>query len=153
MIDQATILWSASTRGFYLPDVSSHIPKDSVLVDASVHADCMAQLAAGGALMCCPETGGPIAAPLAIAPADRRAALVRAIKAEACRRIDLVSPIWRQLNDLRASNDEAAARFSAIDAIRTASNTIEELVAAADDRALADFPVAANPLWPNFGDA
>lgn len=153
MIDQATILWSASTRGFYLPNVSSHIPEDAVLVDASVHADCMAQLAAGGALMCCPEAGGPIAA-LAVIPApDRRAALVRAIKAEACRRIELVSPIWRQLNDLRAPNDEGRARFSAIDAIRTAFNTIEELVAAAEDRALADFPVAANPLWPNFGDA
>lgn len=153
MIDQDSFLWSPSTHGFYLPDVSSQIPADAVPVEARVHADCMAQLAAGGVLSCCPETSAPIAAPPVIAPADRRAALVRAIKAEAYRRIELVSPIWRQLNDLRTPNDDGAARFSAIDAIRAASDAIEELVVAAEDGALPDFPVAANPLWPLFGDA
>lgn len=152
MTEPATILWSASTRGFYLA-VSSQVPEDAVPVDARVHADCMAQLAAGGALLCCPETGGPIAAAPVIPAADRRAALVRAIKAEAYRRIELVSPIWRQLNDLRVPTDEGAVRFSAIDAIRAASNAIEDLLTAAEDGALPGFPVATNPLWPLFGDA
>lgn len=153
MIDQKTFLWSPSTRGFYLPDVSSQIPEDAVPVEASVHADCMAQLAAGGVLSCCPDTSAPIAVAPVIAAAERRAGLVCAIKAEAYRRIELVSPIWRQLNDLRVRNDAGAVRFSAIDAIRAASDAIEELVAAAEDGALPGFPVAANPLWPLFGDA
>jgi hypothetical protein len=153
MTDQDNLLWSPSTHGFYLPDISSQIPEDAVPVDASVHANCMAQLAAGGVLSCCPETSAPIAAAPVIAPTERRAALVRAIKAEAYRRIGLVSPIWRQLNDLRMPNDEGSVRFSAIDAIRAASGAIEELVAAAEDDALPGFPVATNPLWPVFGDA
>lgn len=80
---------------------------------------------------------------------QRRTAALAAVRAEAARRIHAVSPIWRQINDLRSDiTIEARERWAAIDAIREASNLIERDVADSDAKALADFPVATHPLWP-----
>jgi hypothetical protein len=74
--------------------------------------------------------------------------MLAAIKREAERRIEAISPPWRQLNDLREPSDAGAARFAAIDAVRAASDAIEAVLAKAPAAALDGFPVADNPLWP-----
>lgn len=56
---------------------------------------------------------------------DRRE-LVRAIKSAAARRIDAISPAWRQLNDMREPTETGAARFAALDAVRAWSNELEQ---------------------------
>jgi hypothetical protein len=80
----------------------------------------------------------------------RRAALTRAIKREAARRIEAVAPVWRQINDSRAPSPEGARRFAQIDAIRAASNAFENTLANLPAAQLEAFRVAAHPLWPEF---
>jgi len=97
---------------------------------------------------------GQTGLPLAVFPeetaATRRRAVVAAIKREASRRIEAASPIWQQLNDQRVPSAAGAARFAAIDAIRSASDAIENLLAEVSDTDIAAFPVSENPLWPSF---
>lgn len=95
--------------------------------------------------------------PRLIAPMPTRPALIAAIKREAAARILLVSPAWRQANDLREIGlqgaADALARFARIDAIRAASNLIEDQLATTPDRALPSFPITDNPLWPEYDPA
>jgi|LUMV01.1.fsa_nt_gb hypothetical protein len=93
------------------------------------------------------EDGSPRYRQQHIPAADRREAMARIIRAEARRRILLVSPEWRQMNDLREPSEEGAARFIAIDAIRAASNKIEIQLADTPASELDDFQIRANPLW------
>lgn len=79
-----------------------------------------------------------------------RAQLTAAIRREASRRIRAISPEWRQLNDLREPSEAGAIRFARLDAIRAASNRIEELAASLLVVDLAGFPVATHTLWPEF---
>lgn len=79
-----------------------------------------------------------------------RAQLAAAIRREAARRIRTVSPEWRQLNDLRDPSEAGAVRFARIDAIRDASDRIEELAARVPVADLAGFPIATHTLWPEF---
>lgn len=84
----------------------------------------------------------------AIDIAARREALSAAAKQEAARRIDAISPVWRQLNDTREPSPEGAARFAMIDQVRAASAAIESDIAVAGVRRLSGYEIAANPLWP-----
>jgi len=79
-----------------------------------------------------------------------RAQLRTAIQREAAARIRAISPEWQQLNDLREPNEAGAIRFARIDAVRAASNAIEELAMLLLAADLAAFPVAAHTLWPEF---
>lgn len=79
-----------------------------------------------------------------------RAQLAVAIRREAAARIRTISPEWRQMNDLREPTEEGAVRFARIDAIRAASNAIEELAGSLPAADLAAFPVATHTLWPEF---
>lgn len=79
-----------------------------------------------------------------------RSQLAAAVRREAAARIRAVSPEWRQMNDLREPGEEGAIRFARIDAIRAASNAIEELAASLPVDDLAGFPVATHTLWPEF---
>lgn len=60
-----------------------------------------------------------------------RQELVRAIKSAAARRIEAISPAWRQLNDMREPSESGAARFAAIDAVRAWSDDLERQALAA----------------------
>jgi hypothetical protein len=77
-----------------------------------------------------------------------RAGLLLQVKREAQRRIDLVSPQWRQLNDLRVPSEAGDRRFASIDAIRAASDQIEAALDAADSRDLSAFNPSDRPEWP-----
>lgn len=79
---------------------------------------------------------------------DRRAALVLEVKAEAARRINAVSPIWRQINDTREESPEGAARFAMIDKIRAASNAIEIAMAELPEDQAASLDLVAHEAWP-----
>ncbi|WP_288804059.1 hypothetical protein [uncultured Novosphingobium sp.] len=143
-----TLCYAPSTGGFYDTDLHDSVPDDALEVTNELRAQLMDAQAAGAQIALSAETG----LPEALSPLDdvenRRAALVRRTKAEAERRILAISPVWRQANDLRAPCPDAEARFTAIDAVRAASNAIEAELAAAEPDALAAWPVADNPLWP-----
>lgn len=96
-------------------------------------------------------SGRPVvtAAPRASAAAVR-SALTASIRREAEARILAVSPVWQQLNDMREPGEAGAIRFARIDAIRAASNAIEDLAASLPFADLAAFPVANHMLWPEF---
>lgn len=79
-----------------------------------------------------------------------RAQLRAAIRREAAARIRAVSPEWRQLNDLREPSEQGGIRFARIDAIRAASNAIEQLAEGLPVADLGGFPVANHTLWPEF---
>lgn len=81
---------------------------------------------------------------------DQRADAIFAVKAEAKRRIEAVLPLHKQLNALRldhlsAENCEA---FATIDAIRAASNLIEQDIAESE-KPLA-VPIKDHPAWPEI---
>lgn len=145
---QPRILFSASTGGFYLEGVSSAIPDDAAPVTQRRHEELLAH---GGAhIGADPKTGKPISTAPKPGSAQHRADLTNSVRSEAARRIRAVSPVWRQINDARESTPEGEARFSRIDAIRDASNLIESQIADAPAKALADFPIATHPLWPEL---
>ncbi|MFC0685066.1 hypothetical protein [Novosphingobium clariflavum] len=143
-----TLCYAPSTGGFYDTDLHSTVPDDAVEITNDLRARLMDAQATGAQIVVSAQTG----LPEALHPLDEvealRAALVRRTKAEAERRILAIAPVWRQVNDLRAPCTDAEARFTAIDAVRAASNAIEAELAAADAEALADWPVTDNPLWP-----
>jgi len=142
-------LYSPSTGGFYRHD-HCNPPQDAVRITAARHAELMAGQAKGNAIIPSPRTGRPILRMPKRDATTRRAALVRAIKRDAARRIDMISPAWRQLNDMRDGSEAGDARFARIDAVRAASGEIERLAAQALPSALEAFPVRDHPLWPSF---
>lgn len=80
---------------------------------------------------------------------DLRNGLRGQIKPYAASLIEAVSPLWRQINDARDGDNNAARdRFRRIDEIREASDAIEEEIAGLDDDAvLAGFSVVDHKLW------
>jgi hypothetical protein len=141
------LFYSASTNGFFDDQLHAALPDDAVEISAARHRVLLAAQANGSAICAGDDSKPRIRRPV-VTVADRRAALIRRVKREAARRIDAVSPIWRQLNDQRAPSDASAARFTAIDAVRAASNAIEAEIADLAADALAAFDIAAHSLWP-----
>lgn len=142
------IFYSPSLRGFFSPDVHDRMPADAKhRVSPKRHAELLEAQSQGAQIV--PGKGGK---PELLWPdrslATKRSAAVRSVKREAQRRIRRISPIWRQLNDLRESTPAGAARFAAIDAIRAASGTIEAEATKLDAAALAQFAVLEHPAWP-----
>ena len=140
-----TLRFSPSTRGFY--DVAIHgdtIPADAVEISDDLHRELLEAQAKGHAIDV-DARGQPVIAPVERPPT--RARLERLIKREAQRRIEIVAPLWRQLNDLRSGAPDAARRFAEIDAIRHASERVEAELTATGDADLASFDVTGSPYW------
>ncbi len=127
----------------------SQAPDGAVAISGRRHAQLVEALA-DGQTVTAGRDGKPRTAARRVDVAAQRAQLVAAIKREAARRIDQVSPIWRQMNDTRSPSPEGARRFAQIDAIRDASNAIEALLGDVAARELPAFPVSDNPAWPEF---
>lgn len=143
-----TIKYSASARGFFDTDLHGSIPDDAVTVTRGRHAELLAGQADGREIV--PDKRGrpQLRALRSASLAEARAACVHAIKREAARRIDHRMPLWRQINALRDNSDPG---FHEIDAIRQASNLIEQqLLEISSIELVSDFPVSAHPLWPAF---
>lgn len=144
------ILYSPSTNGFYLPGQSFFIPENVVEITEARHAQLMTAQAEGRAIAPNAE-GRPVLVPLAPPSAAAvRARLQADIRREAGVRIRAISPEWRQLNDLREPSEQGTLRFTRIDAIRAASDAIEDLANALPVEDLAAFPIGNHPLWPEF---
>lgn len=139
-----TILFSPATGGFYHPalDYLEDLPADGVAITAQQHTALLDGLSTGQVITM--QNGSPVLTPRV----PTRPQLVQAIKAEAARRIELIAPLWRQLNDTRAPTPESAARFAAIDQVRAASDLIELDLEETETSALAGFPVTDHPMWP-----
>jgi hypothetical protein len=77
---------------------------------------------------------------------EQRASAIRAVKIEARRRIETVMPLYQQINALRGDSDGGSSKaFALIDAIRTASNLIEQDLR--DSDCPQKVPIADHPLW------
>lgn len=141
------IYYSAATPGFFDDSIHADLPADVVKITPTRHRELLEAQGEGAAIIA-DDKGKPRIDRPTVTIAARRAALVRAVKRQAARRIEAVSPLWRQLNDQRAPSQEGDRRFAAIDAIRAASDAIEADIAAAAGDALATIDPAAHPLWP-----
>lgn len=148
------IYWSASARGFFSNAAHSEdqIPDDAVKITEKMHAQLLAANAEGASI-----ENGPSGKPVAVWPAkapveERRERAIVRVKREAARRIDAIFPLWDQLNAMRACVEHGILfaeddRFAALDAIRQASDLIEQDIAASADPDAV--PVADHPLWPS----
>lgn len=161
------MLYSASTGGFYSEEIHGEaVPADAVSISA-FHHHALLDAQARGATIVADNKGAPIAVfPPEPSLADKAEAAVRAVKAEAARRITAVAPAWRQDNDnaaiaqaalqLAVGGDHitvdvapAIARREQIDAIRAASDALEERIAALDEAGLAALDIASAEHWPS----
>lgn len=143
-----TIKYSASSRGFFDSALHRDIPEDAVTVSSRRHAALLAGQANGHEIV--PDARGrPQLRSLQPQTVEAAmAACVHAIRQEAARRIYQRFPVWKQLNALRENRDPG---FHEIDAIRAASNLIEQqLDAVTTLDGIAAFPVLDHPLWPQF---
>jgi hypothetical protein len=143
-----TLYYSASIGGFLDSAIHDSLPDDAKRISRAHHHELL-EAQSGGAIIAPDAKGRPIATTLvAIDAKAERARLLTLVKRHAARRITAISPIWRQLNDMRAPDDVTAARFAAIDAVRAASTLIEnELAGLAVDQ-LEAFDPSTHPLWP-----
>jgi|TARA_R100000049_G_C1954122_1_gene105241 hypothetical protein len=123
------------------------VPESAVEVTPARHAELLDAQAQGEEIYAA-KGGHPRARRRRQDAETMRASLLLQVKREAQRRIDLVSPQWRQLNDLRTPNEEGRARFHQIDAIRAASDKIESAVGAATEAAIRKFDPKTRPEWP-----
>lgn len=141
------ILFDPVTIRFFDTGMSVDLPAGAIEISATRHAELMAAQAAGATI-----SADAKGRPRALMPDanDRRRQLRGAIRAEARRRINEISPLWRQINDLRDPTPAGKARFARIDAIRAASTLIEQNLAEVPAAALATFPIATHLLWPEF---
>lgn len=141
-----TIYFSPARVAFYSDELHGDaLPDDALAITAARHRALMSGQSQGGRIIVGPDGHPHIQHPPKPTAAARRASLVRRVKREAARRIESVSPIWRQMNDMRDPSDAGAARFAALDAIRSASSVIEAEIALlkADNVDIAD-----HPAWP-----
>lgn len=143
------LFYSPSLRGFFSPDVHDPMPDDAVhRVTPARHRELMAAQEQGAVIEPGPKGGPVLRWPDRSAPA-RRERLVAAVKREARRQIRAVSPIWRQINDLRQPCPAGRRRFVEVDAIRAASEAIESEIARLPAGALDAFDVAQHSAWPS----
>lgn len=139
------LYFDPATNGLLDPAIHA-IPDNATRIAPARVAEIVSAMAAGAELVADAQGRPRLKRPSA---EQQRAATIAGIRAEAQRRILAVSPLWRQMNDLRAPDAPAAAqRFAAIDAIRAASALIERDAAETSTDALAGFPIANHPLWP-----
>lgn len=125
-------------------------PERAVEISDARHGELLEAQAEGRAITADPRGRPVVARRTRPDKPALRAQLAVAIRHEAAARIRTISPEWRQMNDLREPTEEGAVRFARIDAIRAASNAIEELASSLAAADLAGFPIATHTLWPEF---
>ncbi|TAJ72979.1 MAG: hypothetical protein EPO45_19180 [Sphingobium sp.] len=144
------IFFSPSHRSFFSDEARA--PADAVAITDAVHRRLLDGQANGGSIVAGPGGHPRLARAEKMTVAERRLLARQQVKRIAARRIEAISPIWRQLNDLRSDSPAAAARFAAIDTIRTASSRIEAELARATSAALDEIDLAGHPAWPAIED-
>ncbi len=149
-----SLFYSASVGGFFDSDIHATLPGDAVPITAEEHAALLAGQREGKIIQA-DDRGRPVARAPKVPTDMLRAHLVDLVKREAAHRIGRVAPMWRQLNDARdlpqatgAAREAIEARHAAIDAIRAASDLIEQQIASLGARALASFDPSTSDHWP-----
>lgn len=152
------MFFSPSTGGFYDPAINRDMPADAVRISRERHGELIAARAEGKVIV--PDRRGrPMIREPRIGADLLRARAVASVKAEARRRILAVASLERQANDnadiaieafAGAATDIGGAldRRASINAIRSASNAIEEQVARMPASNLTAFDPSSHPLWP-----
>ena len=152
------MFFSPSTGGFYDPAIHRTRPADAVRITKARHAELIAARSVGKSIAA-DAKGRPVIKSVRLSLDQLRDRAVTAIKAEARRRILAVASLERQANDnaeiaieafAGAATDLAGAldRRARINAIRTASNAIEAIVARMPASNLAAFDPSSHSLWP-----
>lgn len=152
------MFFSPSTGGFYDPAINRDIPADAVRISRERHGELIAARAEGKVIVA-DRKGRPIIREPRIGADQLRARAVASVKAEARRRILAVASLERQANDAAAIAIEAFAgtgtnlegaldRRTRIDAIRAASNAIEEQITRMPAANLPAFDLSTHTLWP-----
>ncbi len=126
----------AKTHKGRIPDIAVELTAKRYreLIEAQRETD--SQIVAG-------EDGRPVLLRPSIA--SRRELAVRMVKLEAGRRIAAFFPVTAQVNAMRLGLTDDP-RFAVIDAIRAASNLIEQDIEQCSEPEM--FPIDDNPLWP-----
>jgi len=155
--------FSPSTRGFYSAAVhGDNMPADVVQISQARHRQ-LVEAQAAGATIAIGHAGRPVIHRAPDTLAGRRRAAVQAVKREARRRILVVAPAWRQTNDnsllalaafqlsaTMTSNVDTTgplARRRAIDALRAASDRLEERLETMGGPELLAFDPSADTHW------
>lgn len=141
-----SIFFSPSTLGFY--DHGQAYPDDAMAITTARHRSLLAGQSDGATIAAGPDGAPMLQRPAKPHLAERRKAALRLVKREAFRRIERVSPLWRQNNDLRSPSPDGEARFVEIDGIRAASAMIEMQIGQIGVADLASLDIAAHPAWP-----
>lgn len=145
-----TIFYSPSQRGFFHTDLHTDLPDDGVEIDADLYGELLCAQELGARIEPCPKTGRPLMIVPGDTENDRRSAIRAAVHAQARRRIMSISPLWRQLNDIRHPSPAADARFTAIDAIRASGDRIEDQLMEAGVSKPDHSMISTHPFWPEF---
>lgn len=152
------MFFSPSSGGFYDPAINRDIPADVVRISRERHGELIAARAEGK-IITADRRGRPMIRELRIGADQLRARAIASVKAEARRRILAVASLERQANDAASIAIEAFAgagtdlegaldRRIRIDAIRAASNAIEEQIARMPAANLTSFNPSTHPNWP-----
>jgi Zn-dependent metalloprotease len=148
---------TADTPAHFLDDtVHRSIPAGAVKITSRVFQSMLAARSEGREILADPD-GKPKAGPKPVESiADLRGRQIQVVKSEAARRIAIVAPIWKQINDtvllasaaIDAEKAAAVARRATIDAIRSASDALEAMISVMNNKQLAVLDVAADRFWP-----
>ncbi len=122
------------------------VPANAIEITPARHAELLNAQAIGKEIYA-DEDGRPRYRQRQIDADEIRANLVAAIRDEAARRINAVSPVWRQMNDQRQPSKAGAARFAQIDAIRAVSQRLEAELTATPDNLLSQFSPSRPDHW------
>lgn len=148
-----TLHYSARRNAFFDSCVHAELPDDARAITGEEHQRLLAAQTRGEVIAAAAD-GSPTSRPPVESADQLRARLVAATKREAARRIEVIAPLWRQLNDWRAlaaaTGDARAAierHFAAIDAVRAASNRLEAALATMTPRQLARVDLTDDSHW------
>jgi hypothetical protein len=158
----ARIYYSATCGGFFHEALHTALPEDAVRIAALRHAELMGAQSEGRQIIA-DARGRPVLAPVRVPGLEElRAQAIRALDAEAERRILAVASLARQSNDnaliaqaalAQASGKpapeglaQALARRAAIDALRAIANRIAAQIGTMPAANLTGFDAAAR-LW------
>ena len=125
---------------------ADRIPQNAVEITTARHAELLEAQAEGKEIYA-DKDGRPRYRQRTVDAVTLRDNLTQQTRNEAARRIRMISPEWRQLNDLRQPSEAGHRRFAAIDAIRDASEQIEAVIAEASAEELSGLVIADRPEW------
>lgn len=143
-----TLYYSASAPGFFDSAIHETVPDDAVEITPARHHQLLAAQAEGRPIRANAKGGPIVGSRPKMTAADSRAQAKGAVKREASRRINAISPQWRQMNDMRIASDAGSARFAAIDAVRAASDAIEQEIDSITVEKLAALDIEHHIAWP-----